>query len=1385
MSLPTLRLFSLILVLVMVSACGGSSDSDDDDADDTDDTTSIQLPPTGIIAQMGVDSISLAWTNPDNTDFAGVSIRRGSGSFVADHNSGDDVYQGAGNSFTDSTLEPDTYYYSLYAFNTAGDYSSPTQVALTLADLTPPGVVTNLGASSSTENEITLSWQNPSDPDLAGIMIRRSDSAYALAHDEGEEVFSGLAETFTDNVPWGATYYYSAFAHDDETPANFSGPAIVSGVGIDTTPPQLISMDPGSGAADVLIDSGITLGFSEPLDPASITSSNIQLGIYYDDPFFGPYFSPVSASLGYDPVNFVVTLTPEFPLNFLQEYTVIVNPGVTDNSPAKNPLVAAEEWSFTTEADSYGPTITQVTPADGSQDVAVQTTIYINFSETIDSTSVDASTVLVSGMTAYIYGGHNYISITTDTGWLPFDQTISVTLTQGITDDDGNPMASDYSFSFTTEADVDPPQLSSSSLVDGQKMVSTAPSFIFEFSEPMDPTTIDDTSFELTEGGSPIAATVAYDANDFSVSVVPDSALSHDSDYQLRLSATIADQQGNLLGSDAIYAFRTAGLPQKISGFSDALHTNAVVAFNDLGHAMALWNVDSGAGYNLVYSFNDGTGWSGEQSLSTGSDNLNQKPLLQSDGSGFMAVWIDYDRHMHANYFNGSDWSGATRLDTQVYQSTPQMRTDGSGFALVWLSGSINTSSAHTLKAAIWDGTDWSESDVTSTGSGTIPFDIAVSGSAYPYGIVSRFGDSIQAYVYNGVEWISNHIYSNYGTYNYVSSARIVGSDSGFLVAFTDRFSGPTFKETDLHVAAFNGTSWLSTNEAVSIYDAFSIDYELVSNGTDYMLTYKRSYYDNFNFEWHYQIRAKSIDAAGAPAVGTETVADESSSIGAYVVDSNGSGYAVAWRHATAAYVSSYVSSWSTPVQLSNNVSGGGYSGQPFLLASSGTSYALLWNDQTADQPFIAFSTDWASAQRLSPLAETNPFRYAAIGENHTTGHYTVLWSQSGEMHQRSTYLASGDHTLNSPVTMSTGTYPGAAYSSAVLVSEGDLTAAIWMQYDEKIRGVYANVRENGVWATPVKLSQSGIAAQGNKISIACAVDSCVAAWASEDEIKTRRFIRSSGLWDAGDPVSAYTPPINQAYDPAIASNGSDYMLAFNYGGINVAGSADGVTWDLPTELSTTWADPKLASNGQGYLLVYDESSGSLRGKVFSSGSWSSTASYLGSSSNYDLASNGDSYMVVWHSSNRIYARSVSASGAVGGQTQLSSSNVYSSTPRVVVDGSDYVALWNRYSWGAYTSKYTSADSSWSSETRLFDGIAGPMANVGGHFLSLINEDDGLKGGYFNRSNDSADSGGVLDTTGGVLESYYMSASSDSVGFVGTYQVGSNGTREMWAIGAD
>ena len=69
------------------------------------------------------------------------------------------------------------------------------------------------------------------------------------------------------------------------------------------------------------------------------------------------------------------------------------------------------------------------------------------------------------------------------------------------------------------------------------------------------------------------------------------------------------------------------------------------------------------------------------------------------------------------------------------------------------------------------------------------------------------------------------------------------------------------------------------------------------------------------------------------------------------------------------------------------------------------------------------------------------------------------------------------------------------------------------------------------------------------------------------------------------------------------------------------------------------------------------------------------------------------------------------------------------------------------------------------------------------HFLSLINEDDGLKGGYFNRSNDSADSGGVLDTTGGVLESYYMSASSDSVGFVGTYQVGSNGTREMWAIG--
>jgi predicted phosphodiesterase len=60
-----------------------------------------------------------------------------------------------------------------------------------------------------------LGQVNPS-PDFSGTRILRSINGYPRNVNDGEVIYDGKAETFTDNyVKTGVTYYYSAFSHDD------------------------------------------------------------------------------------------------------------------------------------------------------------------------------------------------------------------------------------------------------------------------------------------------------------------------------------------------------------------------------------------------------------------------------------------------------------------------------------------------------------------------------------------------------------------------------------------------------------------------------------------------------------------------------------------------------------------------------------------------------------------------------------------------------------------------------------------------------------------------------------------------------------------------------------------------------------------------------------------------------------------------------------------------------------------------------------------------------------------------------------------------------------------------------------------------------------------
>ncbi|HTX86911.1 MAG TPA: hypothetical protein VMC41_02505, partial [Candidatus Nanoarchaeia archaeon] len=96
--------------------------------------------PPGIPANFSVISSSgqiiLSWTNPADSDFAGAKLYRKINS--APTSQADPlaklIYQGNGNIFTDTSAMPDAlYYYSLYAYDTDGNYSSPAAIYVRVA----------------------------------------------------------------------------------------------------------------------------------------------------------------------------------------------------------------------------------------------------------------------------------------------------------------------------------------------------------------------------------------------------------------------------------------------------------------------------------------------------------------------------------------------------------------------------------------------------------------------------------------------------------------------------------------------------------------------------------------------------------------------------------------------------------------------------------------------------------------------------------------------------------------------------------------------------------------------------------------------------------------------------------------------------------------------------------------------------------------------------------------------------------------------------------------------------------------------------------------------------------------------------------------------------
>lgn len=139
---------------------------------------------TSLVAVPSGSDIELSWTNPADSDFDSVMIRRSPIGFPANTSDGTLVATDiVGTSYSDTSLSDSTYYYSVFAKDTLDNYSDATTASATVDTVTETPTLIS-PASSSIGNMVNIEYTLPEAP-LTGsvqlIFTHASSSVVAFA----------------------------------------------------------------------------------------------------------------------------------------------------------------------------------------------------------------------------------------------------------------------------------------------------------------------------------------------------------------------------------------------------------------------------------------------------------------------------------------------------------------------------------------------------------------------------------------------------------------------------------------------------------------------------------------------------------------------------------------------------------------------------------------------------------------------------------------------------------------------------------------------------------------------------------------------------------------------------------------------------------------------------------------------------------------------------------------------------------------------------------------------------------------------------------------------------------------------------------------------------
>ncbi len=1116
------------------------------------------------------------------------------------------------------------------------------------------------------------------------------------------------------------------------------------GGGGDTTAPTVSSTTPADDATGVAVNAAITVTFSEAMDDATITDTTFTLD------------NGVTGAVTYDSTNHIATLTPSANLAYATTYTATITTGVKD--PAGNAMAADYTWSFTTGTapDTAAPTVSSTVPDNNATNVAINASVTATFNEAMNSSTITTSTFTLkdSGNTS-VNGAVTYAGTTATfdpNSDLAYDTTYTATITMGAKDLAGNAMAANKTWSFTTGAapDTQAPTVVSTSPADNATAVPLSSNITATFSEAMNQSTLTTANFLLATYGTGTAVSGTVTPASTSATFDP-SGLEPKTKYVAAITTGVKDLAGNQMAADKYWTFTTAATAptptfSRVNGDTSAYHTNPAMAFNGSGTGIAVWAENASNNVNnarLLYAKYNGA-WQQEAELVAGG--VGSYFDVASDGAGFMVVYSK-DSGIYAQLFsNAGVPAGAAALirsSSDGYNSSPRVVSSGAD-----------------LYAAAWYGSD------------------SPSGK-----------DRTFASVYSAGAW-GTPVYVSNTAGNVYNQPSIASNGSGYAVAWS-QYDSTVY---NVYANISSGGTWTTTTATLLENDnaGNASEPRVASDGSDYAVTWYQ--HDGSVYNIYVNVSsggawsAASLVENGSPAAYSPAIASRGVGI-----------YAIAWRQSDGANDSIYANvssggAWSVgAAKLIENDSY--YATSPSIAAGS-TNYGVAWYQ------YDNGASRWRIYSNMfSSLTDTTKDSAAAVESGagdawspqmlRNGAGFVAVWNQRNASGTDSIFANLYSGSWGAATELVQGSYRGTSWAPVTATNKYGDFLAVWIQYNA---GAYAYGRlyKIGAWGEPFTIGSCSFCGVG-QVEVATNGTDFMITWSdSSGAVRARTCDRSGNLgteYDLRDPANT-----SYSYSPRVASNGSDYAVAWiqYYNGLasvyaNIYSNATWAGAGLLENIDRWVSEPiAIASNSADYAVSWYQSdstgtSMNIYASMSTGASWGGATIVDNSTYAHSpaLASNGTNYALAWLQSDNIYANIFSAltNTTKDGAMLIENGSAGVGRPAIASNGAGYAAAWPQ-SDGFVQRIYTNVFSSLTVTTK--DAAAQISAGANNAFNPRIATDGSGYGVAWDQSDGSAQSIYASKYSSGAWSSQALLESSDETAYEPVITSNGNTYSAIW-----